>query len=515
MKFDLLTMMIRFFHSTQSHWRTSLCLLPLILLAAQAQAKLSCQDLVKAKLGNQAVVTSAEEIAPSNGSPARCKVSGTIEQTIGFEVNLPANWNYKLLVVGIGGNAGTISDTSLGWKRNYATATTDTGHKGNGGDTSWALNNPKGELNFAERAFHLTTITAKEISRQFYGTAPQKAYFTGCSGGGRQAMIEAQRFPEDFDGIIVGAPAYNLTGFHFAFIWNGRAMFPDPNHLSQPIVSNAKLKLLEAKVLAKCDAIDGLQDGLLDDPRRCNFDPAKDLPVCSGADAADCFTTPQIAALEKIYGGARNQKGQLYPGFHPGVESGWNVWLGEGNPGIKTLGPNLSYAFGEGFLRYWIYDNPNYKLHQFDFDKNLRDTQAAAKLVNADNPNLKAFQRRGGKIIFYHGWADNAFPAAATIQYYEQIQRVMGGQKKTEAFARLFLVPGMLHCGGGPGCHQADYLSALEAWVEQGKAPDQIIGTGTNPARTRPLCAFPKVARYKGSGDVNNAANFGCEEAKR
>ena len=498
------------FPSKQPYWCISLCLLPFALIAAQAQSRLTCQNLTKAQLGNQTVITAAEEIA----NPTRCKVSGTIEQSIGFEVNLPANWNNKLLVVGIGGNAGTISDTSLGWKRNYATATTDTGHKGNGGDTSWALNNPKGERDFAERAFHLTTIAAKEISKLFYGAAPQKAYFTGCSGGGRQALIEAQRFPADFDGIIVGAPAYNLTGFHFAFIWNGRAMFPDPNNLAQPIVPNAKLKLLEAKVLAKCDAVDGLSDGLIDDPRRCNFDPAKDLPQCSGADAADCFTAPQIAALQKIYGGARNSQKQLYPGFHLGVESGWNVWLGEGNPGIKPLGPNLSYAYGEGFLRYWIYDNPNYKLHQFDFDKNIGDTVAAAKLVNADNPNLKAFQQRGGKIIFYHGWADNAFPAAATIQYYEQMQHVMGGRQKTEAFARLFLVPGMLHCAGGPGCHQADYLSALEAWVEQGKAPDQIIGTGTNPARTRPLCAYPKVARYKGSGEVNDAANFRCEEAK-
>lgn len=317
-----------------------------------------------------------------------------------------------------------------------------------------------------------------------------------------------------FTESIVGAPAYNLTGFHFAFIWNARAMFPDPNNLSQPVVSNQKLKLLEAKVLAKCDAIDGLQDGLIENPRACKFGPAKDLPVCVGAESDDCFTARQIATLQKIYGGARNSKGQLYPGFHPGVESGWNTWLGEGVPNIKPLGPNLSYAYGEGFLRYWIYDNPNYKLHQFDFDKNIGDTRAAAKLVNADNPNLKAFQQRGGKIIFYHGWADNAFPAAATIQYYEQMQRVMGGKKKTDTFARLFLVPGMLHCAGGPGCHQADYLTALDNWVEQGNAPDAIIGTGTNPVRTRPLCAYPQIAKYKGSGDVNDAANFNCVESK-
>lgn len=471
-----------------------------------------CNQLTVLKLPNNATIVSATQIAAENAAPARCKVSGTIEQTIGFEVNLPANWNNKLLVVGIGGNAGTISDTSIGWKKNYATATTDTGHKGNSGDTSWALNNPKGELDFAERAFHLTTITAKEIIKQFYGAPPQHAYFTGCSGGGRQAMIEAQRFPEDFDGIIVGAPAYNLTGFHFAFIWNGQAMFPDPNNLSQPVVSNEKLKLLEAKVLAKCDAVDGLQDGLLDDPRKCNFDPAQDLPKCQGAESADCFTSQQIAALQKIYGGAKNSKGQLYPGFAPGVESGWNAWLGEGVPTIKPLGPNLSYAYGEGFLKYWIYDNPNYKLHQFNFDKNIADTLAIGKLVNATNANLKAFQQRGGKIIFYHGWADNAFPAAATIQYYEQLQHTMGGRKKVESFARLFLVPGMLHCGGGPGCHQADYVTALSEWVEQGKAPEQIIGKGTNPVRTRPLCTYPKIAKYKGSGSVNEAANFSCQE---
>ena len=473
---------------------------------------LTCPQLKSLKLPDNTAIIATEEIAGTDSAPARCKVSGTIDQTIGFEVNLPANWNKKLLVVGIGGNAGAISDTSVGWKKNYATATTDTGHKGNSGDTSWALNNPKAEADFAYRAFHLTTVTAKEISRRFYGSAPRHAYFTGCSGGGRQAMIEAQRFPNDFDGIIVGAPAYNLTGFHFAFIWNALAMYPDPNNLSKPIVSAEKLKLLEAQVLAKCDAQDGLQDGLLDDPRRCNFDPAKDLPVCQGVEGADCFTSQQIAALQKIYGGAKNSKGQLYPGFHPGVETGWNAWLGEGVSAIKSFSPNLSYAFGEGFLRYWIYDNPNYKLHQFNFEKNIADTQAAAKLVNATDTNLQAFQQRGGKIIFYHGWADNAFPAAATIQYFEQLRRTMGA-KKVEEFARLFLVPGMLHCGGGPGCHQADYLAALDAWVEQGKAPEQIVGTGTNPVRTHPLCAYPKVAKYKGTGNINEAENFVCVPA--
>ena len=485
-------------------------LLGLVFLTSASSAQsVNCAQLVTLKLPHNAAVVSATEV-PLDGFPTRCKVSGTIDATINFEVNLPANWNNKLLVVGIGGNAGSISDTSIGWKKNYATATTDAGHQGNGGDTSWALNNPKGEADFAYRAFHLTTVTAKEISKQFYGAAPRKAYFTGCSGGGRQAMIEAQRYPEDFDGIVVGAPAYNLTGFHFAFIWNGMAMFPDPNNLSQPVVSNEKLKLLEATVLAKCDAMDGLKDGLIDDPRKCNFDPAKDLPKCSGADAADCFTPPQISTLQKIYGGAKNSQGQLYPGFALGVESGWNVWLGEGVPTIKPLGPNLSYAFGEGFLRYWIYDNPNYKLHQFNFEKNVSDTVAAAKLVNAENPILKAFQKRGGKIIFYHGWADNAFPATATINYFEQMQRAMGKQK-AETFARLFLVPGMLHCSGGPGCHQADYVAALDEWVEQGKAPEKIIGKGTNPVRTRPLCAHPKVAKYNGSGSVDDAASFNCQ----
>jgi feruloyl esterase len=482
----------------------------LTLTNAVAQSRVSCRDLMRARLGDAVVITTADEVAASETNPARCKVTGAIEQTIGFEVNLPARWNEKLLVVGIGGNAGTITDTSVGWRRGYATATTDTGHKGNSGDTSWALNNPQGEVNFAHRAFHLTTVTAKEIIRQFYGAPARKAYFTGCSGGGRQGMIAAQRYPEDFDGIIVGAPAYNLTGFHLAFIWNGQAMFPNPNDLSRPLVSGEKLKLLEAKALAKCDALDGLSDGLIDDPRRCAFDPAKDLPRCADSEAADCFTSQQITALQKIYSGPRNRQGQLYPGFHPGVESGWNVWLGEGIPTIKPLGPNLSYAFGEGFLRYWIYDNPNYKLHQFDFDKHVADTRAIAQLVNATDTNLRAFKQRGGKLIFYHGWADNAFPAAATIQYYEQLQRAMGGRRNVESFARLFLIPGMLHCGGGPGCHQVDYLAALEAWVEQGRAPEQLIGKGTNPVRTRPLCAYPKVARYDGVGNPNEASSFRC-----
>ena len=468
-------------------------------MAGLAYARPGCDELVRARLGHQAVVKAAEFL------PTHCRVTGTIERTIGFEVDLPVEWNHKLLVFGIGGNAGSITDMSLGWKRNYATATTDTGHKGLSAGTSWALRNPRGELNFAERAFHLTTVAAKELVKLFYGTAERQAYFTGCSGGGRQAMIEAQRFPNDFDGIIAGAPGYDLTGFHLAFIWNAQAMFPDAANLPQPVVNGSQLKLLEARVLAKCDALDGLVDGIIDDPRRCKFDPTRDLPICPGT--ANCFTPAQAMALTKIYTGARNRQGQIYPGFQPGVESAWNTWIAEGTPAIKPLGPNLSYAFGEGFLRYWVYDDPTYKLSRFDFEKDVAATARIGRLVNATNPNLKAFQKHGGKIIFYHGWADNAFPAAGTIKYYEQLQRTMDD---VGGFARLFLVPGMAHCGGGPGCHQVDYLTALEAWVEKGQAPGQIRGTGTNPVRSRPICVYPNVARYKGDGSQNDAANFRC-----
>jgi len=467
--------------------------------------------------------------------PAFCRVTVEMkpakDSDIKMEVWMPSTgWNGKYEGIGNGGFAGSISYPSLAGavKAGYASASTDTGHNARGTDATWALGHPDRVVDFGYRAVHEMTVKAKAIIKAFYGDNPKRAYFNGCSNGGRQALMEAQRFPEDYDGIIAGAPANFFTHLLSAGAWDVQATQNDP----ASYIPGAKIPAISSAVLASCDEKDGLADGLVGDPRECRFDPAALL--CKSADSNSCLTAPQVAALKKLYAGPTTTKGErIFPGRVPGGEEGaggWPLWVTGGGPGSS-----LMYQFTTNFFSNMVYDNPSWDFKTFNFDTGVKTAdEKQATNLNSVDPNLKAFQARGGKLIIYHGWSDSAISALNTVDYYNSVVAKLGA-RDTNAFIRLYLAPGMQHCGGGPGPSafgqggpgapsadpQHSVYSALEEWVEKGVAPERIVATkynGPTPDQgvkmTRPLCAYPQVAKYKGTGDTNDAASFVCAAKK-
>jgi len=515
---------------------------PLDLDAAPAFGSVSaatCEGLAELKLPNT-TITAAQSVAPGafappTGSaapykelPAFCRVAAVIKPTddseIKFEVWLPsANWNGKFHGIGNGGFAGSISYTGLAGAlaRGYATASTDTGHTG--ADASWALGHPEKVVDYGYRAIHEMTEKAKLVVKAFYGDGPKRSYFASCSNGGRQALMEAQRYPNDYDGVIAGAPANAFSQILTGFAWNMQLLLNDP----ASYIPAKKLKAIETATLAACDARDGVTDGVLDDPTKCGFDPA--VLLCKGAETDECLTEKQVAALKKIYVGPRNAKGQqIVPGFTPGGETGpggWTLWITGATPTAAA-----QFFFSTQAFKNMVYNDPKWDYKTFDLERDgkLAD-EKLAPVLNATDPNLNAFSARGGKLILYHGWNDAALPPMNTVNYFRSVVAKLG-QQRTDGFARLFMAPGMQHCGGGPGPDsfgqtvtsaqsdpQHDLTLALERWVEQGVAPEWVIATkrqGANPQapalRTRALCPYPQVARYKGSGGTDEAANFTC-----
>lgn len=495
----------------------------------------TCESLVQLALPNTKI-TVAESVstgeftppgrpASIKGLPPFCRVAATLKPSadsdIKIEVWLPLNdWNKNYRGQGNGGFAGAIGYDAMAEaiKLGYATAGTDTGHTGN--DAAWALGHPEKVIDFGWRAIHEMTTSAKAIIQNFYGEAAKRSYFSSCSNGGRAALMEAQRFPDDYDGIIAGAPANYWTRLLTAgmllqaITLNGDGYIPA-----------SKLPAIAAAVLNACDAQDGLKDGLLNDPRQCRFDPA--VLICKNGDADSCLTEAQAQTIKAIYAGARSPDGKLYfPGYVPGSEdSGWSAWITGQSP-RRSAG----FFFGSQFFTNMVYEKTDWDYRTFNFLEagKLAESKTAATL-NAIDPNLKAFRARGGKLILYHGWSDPGIPALNTIDYFQSVQQRLGFGE-SNSFMRLFMVPGMSHCGGGPGPNifgqaglapsddpQHDLYRALEQWVERGVAPESVIATKYNNDRraqgvkmTRPLCAYPKIAKYKGSGDQNDAANFVC-----
>jgi hypothetical protein len=368
-------------------------------------------------------------------------------------------------------------------------------------------------VDYGYRAIHETSEKSKAIIRAFYGSAPKHSYFSGCSNGGREALMEAQRFPADYDGIIAGAPPYFYTHAAAGIMVGLQATEADP----ASYISAARLTVIESVALAACDAIDGLKDGIIDDPRACHFDPSTLL--CPGAESDGCLTQGQVAALKKIYAGARSSKGeQIYPGYFPGGETGgvmnWTLMFAGSGPG---KGANYALATQTG--AYLLFQNAAWDFHAFNVDRDVKIAdETMGQRLNATDPNLKAFKNRGGKLILFQGWSDPIIAPIGTVNYYENVRAKMG-PKDTDSFTRLYMVPGMQHCYGGPGPNDfgGPMTVALEHWAEEGSPPDQIVATKykTNSnqsgiARTRPLCPYPQVARYKGSGSVDDAASFSC-----
>jgi len=487
--------------------------------APASQSHTSCPGLV-ALTGYEFSVYSAAIVRASDAAPEHCRVDLLVQPDINIEVNLPTEWNGRLYMFGNGGFAGESFETTgraanraRGLKAGFATAATDTGHSAQrepGG--TFAVNRQK-FIDFGFRSLHVTAETAKRVIAAYYSTAPAKSYFDGCSTGGRQALILAQRFPADFDGIIAGAPGLNYTGGQLARIYwkQGLAANPFPA---------AKLNLLAARVYEHCDAKDGLKDGLIDNPLRCDFRPSRDLPRCDAEDRPDCFTSNQIAALDRLYSDVTRQGKRYFPGWPVGSEvagpNGQSGWI---NQHIDTAaGQSAWNGYAIGFIRFIL--GPGTPLaaladadamQKFDLDKDYDHLAFAHQVLDATDPDLTAFRRRGGKLLMYFGWADPQLNPRMGLEYYQDVVAKMG--PSTPEFARLFMVPGMFHCGGGIGTSTFDSATPLVNWVEKGEPPAAIPAArivNNKTVRTRPLCPWPEFARYKGSGSVDDASNFTC-----
>jgi feruloyl esterase len=433
--------------------------------------------------------------------PAFCRVAATLKPSsdseIDMEVWLPENWNGKFQFVGGGGWAGVISYPALATALNegYATASTDTGHKG--GNANFAIGHPEKVVDFAYRAVHESTVKAKALLTNFYDRAPRISYWNGCSTGGRQGLMEAQRYPEDFDAIVAGAPANYQTHLH---AWDLGVSVPVLNNPASA-VSAAKLATLNKAVVAACDAKDGVKDALLNEPRTCKFDPSTLL--CKAGDNDSCLTPAQLESVKRMYAPAKTKSGELvFPGKEPGSETGWNVISGGQVPPGVSLG---SFQVA--------YDNLSWDWKNYDLDRDLKVVdEKVGNIVNAVNPDLSAFKARGGKLILYHGWNDTAISPGNTINYYNSVLTKMGG--KQDNWIRLFMVPGMGHCQGGIGPNQVNWMGAMERWKESNVAPETLPAyhvTNNRIDMARPLCTYPQVAQYKNVGSTNDPANFVCK----
>ncbi|HEY7441963.1 MAG TPA: tannase/feruloyl esterase family alpha/beta hydrolase [Vicinamibacterales bacterium] len=487
---------------------------------ADIEPREACENLAKFK-ADELVQLTTREVAGADGAPAHCRVSGVLSPEIAFEVNLPARWNGRFYMIGNGGHAGEGPDDpgralqrTAALQHGFAMASTNTGHDARKEpQATFVLSNPQKAIDYAYRAVHLTAVTAKRITNEYYGRPVTFSYWNSCSNGGRQGLIEAQRYPEDFNGIVANAPWVDQTGFTIGALWTQRALTDAP-------IPPQKLSLIADRVMARCDRTDGLADGLIDDPRRCDFEPSRDVPGCpAGTDSAECLTPAQAGTLKKIYEGVISRGRPYFAGFMHGSEavitgpggtaSAWSAML---VPTTADAKPAV-FSLAESTMKYLVFDppKPDYDFRTFDFDRDIALLERWGKLANADNPDLSAFRKRGGKLLMTYGWADQILQPMMGVNYYERAVATNGPQ--TTDFFRLFMLPGMAHCGGGAGPDRHDPVTAVIDWVENGKAPESLIASKAvngQVVRTRPVCPYPQVARYKGEGSIDEAANFRC-----
>ena len=457
-----------------------------------------------AALGDLRLPDTTVATVESLDEPVRhCKLTGTIGREIGFSVWLPADWNGSFVMGGGGGFVGSIQNQALGLgvlQRGYATAGTDTGHqsKSQGIDGSWALNNLDRLVNYGHLAVHRVTETAKHIVERHYAAAPTRSYFAGCSNGGRQALMSAQRYPGDFDVILAGAPAHDFAGTAAAFLDVTRHMYPSMDDLSAPLLTPEDRQTLARAVLARCDTLDGLEDGILNDPRDCDFDPGNlDLPP------------GKIAAIRAIYDGPRAKDGQIHVGWPFGGEDedgGWGGWLAGPGQRAPNLPPSMAFGFGVEVMRHMVEHDPGWRYEGFDLSGFRHRFRTAAATLSATDPNLDAFRKNGGKLLIYHGWSDAALSALASIEYVDAVYK---RDESARDDVRLFLMPGVLHCAGGPGPWVVDIIQAAEQWDESGTAPDVLTAGFAEGGGGRPLCAYPQRLTYVG-GDGRAPSSFEC-----
>jgi feruloyl esterase len=498
--------------------RTTLILTPL-MLAALPLAAATCESLNSVKVPNATVTAVAvapgayaPAAAPAKGKagpsfadlPAFCDVKvvskPSADSVINIEYWLPAaGWNGNLLSNGNGGWTGSITPATLadGLRAGYAAAMTDTGHEG--GSAAFALGHPEKVIDFGYRAVHEMAVIGKALAQARYESPVRKSYWDGCSAGGRQGLKAAQMYPADFDGIVAGSPAIQFTGRAAQAIWIGQQTHKD----ADSALPAAKFAVVHEAVVAACDTLDRVKDGVLENPRACKFDPKALL--CAGADAANCLTAAQVETVNKIYSDVKNPRtGEVYfAGHEPGSEIGWNTMAGANPFGVAV-----------DMFKYVVKQDANFDYKTLNFDADMTAALKVGSVIDALDANLKPFYDRGGKIIQYHGWNDPQISPRSSVTYYDAVAKANGGVAKVQQNHRLYMVPGMNHCGGGDGTASFDMFAALTQWVEQNKVPASIpaskIANG-QPVRTRPLCSYPATAQYKGTGSTDEAANFDCK----
>jgi feruloyl esterase len=479
------------------------------------------------KLPDVTITSVTQETQPA----PHCKVAGVIGPEIHFELLLPEQWNGKFVMGGGGGFVGSVVNTAAGLygavQSGYATVGTDTGHQAHSLDASWALNNMERIVNFGHLAVHRTTVTAKALISAYYQQDIARNYFIGCSRGGGQALMEAQRYPEDFEGIVAGAPAYNWTmAMGAAMTQSTQLMFPDPDDLNEAIVGMKELELIESSYLKMCDEMDGIKDGILNDPRQCKFDVSSLL--CKADKNDNCLSKQQLDAVQAVYDGPKDSKGKaMYYPLPFGAETsamGWpfaitgglkytvdvgDVGLGSDFPTPHV--PNGRYAFSTSFMKHLIYHDPDWSYKNFNFDSYAEDAKLLAKTLNATSHDLSAFRKNNGKLLMWTGWSDALLSPLGTIAYHDN---VLAHDKTAKNDVRLFMMPGVEHCWGGVGPWVVNYLNVLDEWVESGKPPEETaaywLDDKLQPAGSRLICAYPKVAKYDGKGDTRDVSSFSC-----
>lgn len=505
--------------------RTALLLLTALAPAAMAATCDSLNSLKLPHVSIKATLVAAGAYKPAQAPnakgpapdysdlPAFCDVvvvsTPATGSTINIEYWLPeTNWNGNMIVTGNGGLGGSINNGGgstrggtpfiTNMKAGYIAGMSDTGHNAANGNAFLA--NPESLIDFAYRAEHETAEIGKQLARARFESAVRRSYFDGCSGGGRQALKAAQMYPGDFDGVLAGSPAVASIGRAAQAIWIGQATHKSP----EAALPAAKFATVHDAVIAACDALDGVKDGVLENPRKCSFDPK--TIQCQGADATTCLTAAQVETVRAIYSDVKNPRtGEVYfPGHEPGSEAGWNTMAGA-NP----------FGVGVDVFRYTAFNGDaawDYKTMNFDTD--IAKAQKNAGAIDALDPKLKPYFDRGGKIIQFHGWNDPQISPRSSVSYYEDVVKNNGGLSKVQQNHRLFMIPGMAHCGGGDGTSSFDGFSALVQWVEQNKAPETLAGAkiaNGQTVRTRPICSYPATAQYKGTGSTDDAANFTCK----
>ena len=490
--------------------------------------KVTCETATIADLPEVTItsVTQETDMAP------HCKVTGIIGKDINFELLLPHDWNGKFVFGGGGGFVGSVVNTALGYgvvEKGYATVGTDTGHQGHPNDASWAQNDLEAIVNFGHLAVHRTTVTSKALIEAYYQKEIDYSYFFGCSRGGGQALMEAQRYPDDFDGIVSGAPAYNWTeGLAGGMTHNQQLMFPNSNELGEALITKKDLQIVEDAILNACDEMDGIKDGILNNPMACDFDLS--TLICEDGEGENCLSSEKIAAMQSIYDGPKDKEGNsIFYGFPYGGENaigGWFRWITGGLDHLSDLDdfqagvtteheavpvPNLQYGFGPGVLKYMVFHDEKWTIDGYDLNNLIEDARFLAPTLNATDPDLTAFRNNGGKLLMYTGWSDAAITALGTIGYYE---KVLEFDPSAAEDVKLFMMPGVQHCIGGDGPSWVNWVDEIDKWVTSQEAPEQMpayfIDEKMQVNGSRMICAYPNEAIYDGKGDTRDMNSFSC-----